>query len=172
MKFVVRIGIAPLFSLHRSDSLFQKITFFCALKTLKNCTQIRKKHTLLLRLSPQVLCGNACTWAHDVYVPKCMTCHKAIMVITGGAYCFPDYIYMYLFYIYIYPHIYTLFPYIYTWTCIYTYKYINNICIYKIYVCMIYIYMCVCVYIVFNRYNESIYVVCEYDLEKTFFYCE
>ena len=39
---------------------------------------------------------------------------------------------------------------------------------------MIYIYVCVCVcvYIVLNRYNESIYVVCEYDLEKTFFYCE
>ena len=38
------------------------------------------------RLSPQWLCGNSCTWAHDVrfQVPKCMSCHKAIVVITGG----------------------------------------------------------------------------------------
>ena len=151
MKFVVRIGIAPLFSLHRSDSLFQKITFFCALKTLKNCTQIRKKHTLLLRLSPQVLCGNACTWAHDVYVPKCMTCHNGD---NRGSILFS------------WLHIYVPILYIHIST--------YNICIYKIYVYMIYIYVCVCVcvYIVFNRYNESIYVVCEYDLEKTFFYCE
>ena len=50
-------------------------------------------------LSPQWLCGNSCTWAHDVrfdlhHVPKCMSCHKAIVVITGRAHCFHDYIYI------------------------------------------------------------------------------
>ena len=38
------------------------------------------------RLSPQWLCGNSCTWAHGVHdvnhVPKCMSCHKAIVVIS------------------------------------------------------------------------------------------
>ena len=47
------------------------------------------------RLSPQWLRGNSCTWAHDVWfdvyhVPKCMRCHKTIVVITGRAHCFQD----------------------------------------------------------------------------------
>ena len=50
------------------------------------------------RLSPQWLCGNSCTWIHDVrfanHVPKCMSCHKAIVVITGRAHCFRDCIYI------------------------------------------------------------------------------
>ena len=64
-------------------------------------------------LSPQWLCGNSCTWALDVrfhpyimysygfirtstvhHVPKCMSCHKAIVVITGRAHCFHDCIYI------------------------------------------------------------------------------
>ena len=28
------------------------------------------------------------------HVPKCMSCHKAIVVITGRAHCFHDYIYI------------------------------------------------------------------------------
>ena len=49
------------------------------------------------RLSPQWFCGNSCTWAHDVHhVPKCMSCHKAIVVITGRAHYFHDYIYIYI----------------------------------------------------------------------------
>ena len=36
------------------------------------------------------------------HVPKCMSCHKAIVVITGSAHCFHDCIYIYI-YIYIYP---------------------------------------------------------------------
>ena len=40
------------------------------------------------------------TWAHDAHdvhhVPKCMSCHKAIVVITGRAHCFHDYIYIML----------------------------------------------------------------------------
>ena len=33
------------------------------------------------------------TWIHDVHhVPKCMSCHKAIVVITGRAHCFHDFI--------------------------------------------------------------------------------
>ena len=30
------------------------------------------------------------------HVPKCMSCHKAIVVITGRADCFHDYIYIYI----------------------------------------------------------------------------
>ena len=33
-----------------------------------------------------------CVTVHRV--PKCMSCHKAIMVITGRAHCFHDYIYI------------------------------------------------------------------------------
>ena len=32
------------------------------------------------------------TWTH--HVPKCMSCHKAIVVITGRAHYFHDYIYI------------------------------------------------------------------------------
>ena len=28
------------------------------------------------------------------HVPKCMSCHKSIVVITGRAHCFHDYIYI------------------------------------------------------------------------------
>ena len=37
------------------------------------------------------------TRGHMIYgchVPKCMICHKAIVVITGRAHCFHDYIYI------------------------------------------------------------------------------
>ena len=34
-----------------------------------------------------------CVTVH--HVPKCMSCHKAIVVITGRAHCFHDYIYIY-----------------------------------------------------------------------------
>ena len=49
---------------------------------------------------------NICAVHH---VPKCMSCHKAIVVITGRAHCFHDYIYIYIYiymYIYIYIYIY------------------------------------------------------------------
>ena len=48
------------------------------------------------RLLPQCLCGNSCTWAHDVQLPKCMSCHKATVVITGRAHCFRDCIFIYI----------------------------------------------------------------------------
>ena len=49
--------------------------------------------------------GLVATHAH--LVPKCMSCHKAIVVITGRAHCFHDYIYIYIYmYIYIYIYIY------------------------------------------------------------------
>ena len=85
-------------------------------------------------LSPQWLCGNSCTWAHDIWlyiastnepnsaqqalilcslrwplfgllvpamcnvhhVSNCMSCHKAIVVITGRTHCFHDNIYVML----------------------------------------------------------------------------
>ena len=43
----------------------------------------------------------SCTYTTVHHVPKCMSCHKAIVVITGRAHCFHDCIYIYI-YIYIY----------------------------------------------------------------------
>ena len=60
------------------------------------------------RLSPQWLCGNSCSWAHDVRLhiagtnePKSAQqakqgVHKAIVVITKKAHCFHDCIYIYI----------------------------------------------------------------------------
>ena len=42
------------------------------------------------RLSPQWFYDNSRTWTHDVrlhHVLKCMSCHKAIVVITTRAHC-------------------------------------------------------------------------------------
>ena len=44
------------------------------------------------RLSPQWLCGNSCTWTNE---PKCMSCHKAIVVMTGRVHCFYNIYVMY-----------------------------------------------------------------------------
>ena len=62
----------------------------------------------------RAICGNLCTWAHDVHhlpnrtstvhqsyrtvqhVSKCMGCHKAIVVITGREHPFHNYIYIIL----------------------------------------------------------------------------
>ena len=41
--------------------------------------------------------STSCAQVHHVtvhHVPKCMSCHKAIVVITGRAHCFHDYIYI------------------------------------------------------------------------------
>ena len=40
----------------------------------------------------QWLYGISCTWAHDA--PKCICCHKALVVIIGRAQCFHYYIYI------------------------------------------------------------------------------
>ena len=45
------------------------------------------------------------------HVPKCTSCHKAIVVITGSSHCFHDNIYIIIYkyvYIYIYIYIHTL----------------------------------------------------------------
>ena len=39
--------------------------------------------------------GFVATHALGHHVPKCMSCHKAIVVITGRAHCFHDYIHIY-----------------------------------------------------------------------------
>ena len=39
--------------------------------------------------------GHMIHWIH--HVPKCMSCHKAIVVITGRAHCFYDYVYIYMY---------------------------------------------------------------------------
>ena len=46
----------------------------------------------------------------------CISCHKAIVVITGRAHCFHDCIYIYTLYIYIHPYI------LYTYIHIYIYS--------------------------------------------------
>ena len=54
------------------------------------------------QLSTQWLCGNSCTRTYDTctlctavhHVPKCISCHKAIVVITGRAHCFHECIYI------------------------------------------------------------------------------
>ena len=33
-------------------------------------------------------------YSHDLHVPKCMSCHKAIVVIMRRVHCFHDYIYI------------------------------------------------------------------------------
>ena len=55
-------------------------------------------------------------------VPKCMSCHKSIVVMIGRAHCFHDcmYIYNICINIYIYACIYTcIYTYIYKFVCIY-----------------------------------------------------
>ena len=69
------------------------------------------------------------TWEHNVRLPKWMSCHKVIVVITGRTHYFHDYMYMYIYnmYIYIYiwenirKHIHTYIRWKYTWIelCIY-----------------------------------------------------
>ena len=39
------------------------------------------------RLLPQCLCGSSCTWEYVHHVPKCMSCHKAIVLIIRTAHC-------------------------------------------------------------------------------------
>ena len=59
--------------------------------------ELRTKCALsVIRLSPQWLCGKTlffhwyqqCVTVH--HVPKCMSCHKAIVIITGRAHRFRD----------------------------------------------------------------------------------
>ena len=63
------------------------------------CNHENNTPSLLL---PQWLCDNSCTWAQNV---RFMSCHKAIVVITGRAHCFYDWIYIH---IYIYIYVYSL----------------------------------------------------------------
>ena len=42
------------------------------------------------------------TWEHNVRLPKWMSCHKVIVVITGRTHYFHDYMYMYIYNTYIY----------------------------------------------------------------------
>ena len=46
------------------------------------------------------------TWEHNVRLPKWMSCHKVIVVITGRTHYFHDYMYMYIYNMYIYIYIY------------------------------------------------------------------
>ena len=67
-------------------------------------------------LPPQWLCGNSCAWAHDVHhVPKCMSYHKTIVVITRRAHC------IYIIYIILYICIFNIYVYIYIIYIIYIY---------------------------------------------------
>ena len=49
---------------------------------------------------------HTCKHIYIHHVPKCMSCHKAIVVITGRAHCFHDNIYIHIcIYMYMYTHI-------------------------------------------------------------------
>ena len=113
--------------------------------------------------SPQWFCGNSCTWAHDVRlyrVPKCLICHKVIVMSTGRANClhYSIYIYIYIYthtyilyiYTYIYIHIYIhiyIYSYIYIYIAIYTYIYIYILYIYIYIYIYVYIYIYIYIYI-------------------------
>ena len=64
-------------------------TFMCVYIYIRN-----HENSVPYWFSPQWLCGNSCTWATVHHVPKCMSCHKAIVVITGRVHCFYDCIYI------------------------------------------------------------------------------
>ena len=55
-------------------------------------------YTLLVPMIQRVLKDSLVHWYQQCvtvhHVPKCMSCHKAIVVITGRAHCFHDYIYI------------------------------------------------------------------------------
>ena len=97
-----------------------------------------------------------CVTVH--HVPKCMSCHKVIVVITGRAHCFHDCIYIMLTYItysmiaYIYIYIY-MYVYIYIHTCIYIYIHKHNLCNYIIPLC-VYLFIFLSTYkVLINKVN-------------------
>ena len=59
--------------------------------------------TLWQLIDLDMSCTNHNVYQHVHHVPKCMSCHKAIVVIygSGRTYCFHDHIYIYI-YIYMY----------------------------------------------------------------------
>ena len=66
---------------------------FLVIKPIKQrvFNKLRKERKVLVKHS-LVHWYQQCTTVH--HVPKCMSCHKAIMMITGRAHCFDDYIYI------------------------------------------------------------------------------
>ena len=111
---------------------------------------------------------------HLGHVPKCMCCHKSIVVITGRAHCFHDYIFTYILFshltfvilahcvcrgslmtAYIYIYFYTLYIYIYIYISIhYIYIYIY------IYISVHYIYIYISIhYIYIYFYTLYIYIL-------------
>ena len=85
-----------------------------------------------------ILKKNRLWWSRDVsvkldvhHVPKCMSCHKAIVVITGGAHCFHDCIF--------------IIPILLLWD-------LSTMCVVDPLGALIYIYMCVCVCVCVNVY--------------------
>ena len=88
--------------------------------------------------------------------PKYMSCHKAIVAITGRAHCFHDCMYIYIF-------IYIIFIYIYIYIY-YTYTHYIFICILYIYIIHLYIFIYLYVY---NYIYIYIYIYIKY--KKTHF---
>ena len=114
LQFVSLVFV--LLSLTQPDITFYK--WFCIISvSFRNTTWNHEQNNICIimyisnhennvpsRLSPHWFCGNSCTCVNDVHhVPQCMSCHKAIVVITGRAHCFCDSTYIYMWYIlYIY----------------------------------------------------------------------
>ena len=103
----------------------------------------RKLYAIMKTMCPPGYHRNGFVATHALrhMMPKCMSCHKAIVVATGGAHCFHDCIYMY-----IYIHIY-IYMCVYVCICIYLYNLYSYIYMY-IYICTyiyIYIYIYICI---------------------------
>ena len=111
---------------HKNGAMsLSAVTMFSIVDSMINAFNIFDyENNVPSQLSPQWLCDNACTWAHDVHhVLKCMSYHKAIVVISGRAHWFYNmcvyiciciciymyiYIHVYIYLIYIYIYIYIL----------------------------------------------------------------
>ena len=131
---------------------------------------------------------------HLGHVPKCMCCHKFIVVITGRAHCFHDYIFTYILfshltfvilahcvcrgslmtayiyiYIYIYIFLYIIYIYIYFYTLyIYIYIYFCTLYIY-IYFYTLYIY--IFLYIIYIYYIYIFICVCIFCFGTNVVFC-
>ena len=79
------------------------------------------------------------------HVPKSMSCHKAIVVMTRMPHYFHECVYIYI-YIYIYICAYMYIIYIYIYKYIYIYIYIFLFIIYA-YIHILYMYICIYIYI-------------------------
>ena len=97
----------------------------CTFVPCKKILKLKVTHTHTHTHKHTYICYMYITVHH---VPKCMSCHKAIVVITGRAHCFHDYIYVTLILflwdlstLCVVDHLWPLIIHIYIYICIYIY---------------------------------------------------